>query len=387
MTTPLATPLAEGPAPFSKKGSGLGGVTDLLECSVCLEPLGLDHKVLPCQHTFCLPCLQDISRKRGGAGGVFLCPECRNEVTVPISSLPSNVILNRILSGLELEQLQLQKEGGGSPAPLVKRAPPPPLAIGEHRRLPLPSPPKSENNNIPGNWATNPFLAATASTPPTSPVPVLPPKTTHTAPPPLPARPNPAPHQVFRALYDYKPVKPDELALKKDEVYFVIEKCQDGWYKGSSLTSLKTGVFPGNYVQHVQHEKNKTAGTEQQQQKQQQQTGSDLIDFSADIMACFGTNKQIVPPNKTLPLSDDTKQQQQEEQQQKSKQQQQQQQQKLLLYRATMPFPSSSQFELELKQNDVIIMNKIRQDGWCKGTLQRTGQTGLFPLSFVEKIK
>ena len=58
----------------------------------------------------------------------------------------------------------------------------------------------------------------------------------------------------------------------------------------------------------------------------------------------------------------------------------------LILYRATLPFPASSQYELELKMGDVIIMNKIREDGWCKGTLQRSGQTGLFPLSFVEKI-
>ena len=51
-----------------------------------------------------------------------------------------------------------------------------------------------------------------------------------------------------------------------------------------------------------------------------------------------------------------------------------------------MPFPSSSQYELELKQSDIIVMGRIREDGWCKGTLQRSGQTGLFPLSFVEKI-
>ena len=89
-------------------------------------------------------------------------------------------------------------------------------------------------------------------------------------PPPVPARPHPQPHQVYRALYDYNPAKADELALKKDDLYFVIEKCQDGWYKGSSLSTLKTGVFPGNYVQHVDNE---------QQQKKQQQ--SDLIDLSA----------------------------------------------------------------------------------------------------------
>ena len=94
-------------------------------------------------------------------------------------------------------------------------------------------------------------------------------------PPPVPARPQPQPHQVYRALYDYNPAKADELALKKDDLYFVIEKCQDGWYKGSSLSTLKTGVFPGNYVQHVDNEQQQ----HQQQQKKQQQ--SDLIDLSA----------------------------------------------------------------------------------------------------------
>ena len=85
---------------------------------------------------------------------------------------------------------------------------------------------------------------------------------------------------MYRALYDYKPVKPDELALKKDELYFVIEKCQDGWFKGSSLNSLKTGVFPGNYVLRVQEKKN----------RKKDLGSADLIDFTSDIMDVFGAN-------------------------------------------------------------------------------------------------
>lgn len=30
----------------------------ILECSVCLERLKADARVLPCQHTFCLDCLR-----------------------------------------------------------------------------------------------------------------------------------------------------------------------------------------------------------------------------------------------------------------------------------------------------------------------------------------
>lgn len=50
------------------------------------------------------------------------------------------------------------------------------------------------------------------------------------------------------ALYPYKPRKGDELELKRGQLYMVTECCQDGWYKGTSLKTNFSGVFPGNYV-------------------------------------------------------------------------------------------------------------------------------------------
>ncbi|KAG7268832.1 hypothetical protein CRUP_032582, partial [Coryphaenoides rupestris] len=55
----------------------------------------------------------------------------------------------------------------------------------------------------------------------------------------------------YLALYAYKPQKADELELRKGEMYRVTEKCQDGWFKGTSLRTGATGVFPGNYVTPV----------------------------------------------------------------------------------------------------------------------------------------
>ena len=149
--------------PASKKGSVTETLSDLLECSVCLESLDLHHKVLPCQHTFCLSCLEDViakNKKSGGnqvekAGVLFLCPECRYEVTTPVSSLPTNVILNRILSGLQTTTQQTTTSSTTSATPQnlgisstttvlseddlgkknsfsqIKKAPPAPLAIGK----------------------------------------------------------------------------------------------------------------------------------------------------------------------------------------------------------------------------------------------------------------
>lgn len=55
----------------------------------------------------------------------------------------------------------------------------------------------------------------------------------------------------YLALYAYKSQKADELELRKGEMYRVTEKCQDGWFKGTSLRTAASGVFPGNYVTPV----------------------------------------------------------------------------------------------------------------------------------------
>lgn len=55
----------------------------------------------------------------------------------------------------------------------------------------------------------------------------------------------------YVALYPYKPQKSDELELRKGAIYMVTERCQDGWYKGTSNRTQKCGVFPGNYVAYM----------------------------------------------------------------------------------------------------------------------------------------
>nr|XP_021516092.1 E3 ubiquitin-protein ligase SH3RF1 [Meriones unguiculatus]XP_021516093.1 E3 ubiquitin-protein ligase SH3RF1 [Meriones unguiculatus] len=56
---------------------------------------------------------------------------------------------------------------------------------------------------------------------------------------------------VYVAIYPYTPRKEDELELRKGEMFLVFERCQDGWYKGTSMHTSKIGVFPGNYVAPV----------------------------------------------------------------------------------------------------------------------------------------
>lgn len=52
----------------------------------------------------------------------------------------------------------------------------------------------------------------------------------------------------YVAVYPYTPRKEDELELRKGEMFLVFERCQDGWFKGTSMHTSRIGVFPGNYV-------------------------------------------------------------------------------------------------------------------------------------------
>ncbi|XP_062281803.1 E3 ubiquitin-protein ligase SH3RF2 [Scomber scombrus] len=71
----------------------------LLECPLCLEQLDVSAKVLPCQHTFCMSCLQ----KQEAAHPQLLCPECRTPVPArTVEELPANILLVRLLEGLQV---------------------------------------------------------------------------------------------------------------------------------------------------------------------------------------------------------------------------------------------------------------------------------------------
>eukprot|EP00064_Thunnus_orientalis_P016459 superscaffoldBa00003270_g16524 len=70
----------------------------LLKCPLCLEQLDVSAKVLPCQHTFCMSCLQE----QEAANSQLLCPECLAPVPArTVEELPANILLVQLLEGLQ----------------------------------------------------------------------------------------------------------------------------------------------------------------------------------------------------------------------------------------------------------------------------------------------
>jgi len=479
-------------------------LSELLECSICLEQLSHRNKVLPCQHTFCTQCLKDVYNKRQ----MLDCPECRKKVTDPIDSLPPNILANRILESMGQQQQSPRpvtptpvKNVSGPTLPLPRRPPSivktpvitPPVINAPVIKPPVISPPllspvQAATPSIPGNHQTNPFLdlidassyydqqmelcskmsksqihhtTSSAVAPPRPPSSLTPSSSlisssTNQRPvsmsrdlsgpireqisssgPPLPdrnkvqsrqdnvvsdstkewqlspraildpPRSSPSmssitptsPSQMFRAVFEYAAVQKDELSLRRGELYTVTERCHDGWCKGQSVKTGQIGVFPGNYVKEYD---GKQAKKGKSRREAQQVTEGPLIDLSAaqPMRGQYSGHVTSVDQSEgAQPETDaerlaklkairETLRQAQHQMSAKPGQRgaAAQTKSKGESYRCIVPFPASSEYEVSLQLGDVVTLVKRREDGWCKGTHHRTGKTGLFPASFVDKI-
>ncbi|XP_048050760.1 E3 ubiquitin-protein ligase SH3RF3-like isoform X2 [Megalobrama amblycephala] len=171
---------------------------DLLECSVCLERLDTSAKVLPCQHTFCRRCLENIVSSRHE----LRCPECRILVDCAVDDLPANILLVRLLDGIK----QRPKNGGGRTS-LVG------CAAGVSA-----SPPGTAVRDLP---------VATRSSPVKN-VPQLP---------------------CGKALYSYEGKEPGDLKFNKGDIIILRRKVDENWFHGE-LNGLH-GFLPASYIQCI----------------------------------------------------------------------------------------------------------------------------------------
>ena len=83
-----------------------------LTCAVCLSVF-TDPKLLPCHHTFCALCIQDIADRHQGS--CFPCPACREPTSLPpggAAALQSNFYIRKEeLDGARKGELCLTHEG------------------------------------------------------------------------------------------------------------------------------------------------------------------------------------------------------------------------------------------------------------------------------------
>ncbi|XP_054000393.1 E3 ubiquitin-protein ligase SH3RF3-like isoform X3 [Hylaeus anthracinus] len=187
-------------------------LNDLLECSVCLERLDTSSKVLPCQHTFCKKCLEEIVSTHRE----LRCPECRVLVDAKVDDLPPNVLLMRILEGM-------RNAAPKQTAKFVSKSNSGPQRLfGGHQ---VTSAPIVTTSLTATTFANEPVRHANAA-----------------------AKQVQVHNQAYgRAIYDYMSKVPGDLSFKKGDIVILRKKIDNNWYFGESANNY--GVFPLSYVQ------------------------------------------------------------------------------------------------------------------------------------------
>ncbi|XP_052247696.1 E3 ubiquitin-protein ligase SH3RF3-like [Dreissena polymorpha] len=175
-------------------------LSELLECSVCLEQLDDTSKVLPCQHTFCKRCLENIFNTKHE----LRCPECRFLVEMRVEDLPCNILLIRLLEGLKT-----QARGTSS-------------LVQERRRDPVGSPAKADNSveAVTAFARQQQQRQAVAGTRPCA-----------------------------KALYNYDAKEASDLTFMKGDIVYLRKQVDENWYHGEF--NSQHGYFPVSYVQVI----------------------------------------------------------------------------------------------------------------------------------------
>ena len=73
-------------------------ISEEIKCPICLEQLK-QPKILPCQHTYCLDCLEEVAKLNNP--DTVDCPECRREFKIPpesgVKGFPENRLMKFLL--------------------------------------------------------------------------------------------------------------------------------------------------------------------------------------------------------------------------------------------------------------------------------------------------
>lgn len=78
---------------------------DLMTCPVCAQ-LFREPKILPCLHSFCMPCLESLVSFDAQHRSSLICPQCRRRVQIPgegVSSLQTNLFAQNMLTVIALD--------------------------------------------------------------------------------------------------------------------------------------------------------------------------------------------------------------------------------------------------------------------------------------------
>lgn len=176
------------------------------------------------------------------------------------------------------------------------------------------------------------------------------------------------------ALFDYRVKRPDELALSKNDKISVLERNDDGWWRGINRTTSsadgncnREGWFPSNFVRELyfskyspskQHHPH-TNGNLEKPAAAQQQKKSSSIETEPTISRTNGTTEPVAAVSTDAALP----------------------------YSAMYSFKASNDDELSFERHEVlsILDHPACGHNWLRAR-NADGHIGLVPRNFIEPL-
>ncbi|XP_056012715.1 E3 ubiquitin-protein ligase SH3RF3-like isoform X3 [Ostrea edulis] len=371
-------------------------LNELLECSVCLERLDHTSKVLPCQHTFCRRCLDEIyCMKRE-----LRCPECRTVVEIPVEELPSNILLIRLLEGLKTKN---SSERSRSPRKFEEHTP-----FGGHTSkqqsfaLNQPSAKALYNydateqsdlsfkkgdiillkKQVDENWYQGELNNRQGFFPATYVQVIV-------------ALPATIPQ--CRGLYDFdvedENDKKDCLCFKKDEILTVIKRVDSNWIEGKK--GEKIGIFPISFVELNDAAKALISSKSSTNRSLELSSKGNLEIPPPSSASGHARSPPPVPrkgPEQSPSVTDQAGLGSREKTSSSRgaaslQENSNSSTSKTKIFVALYNYTPQKDDEVELKKGDYYSVIEACHDGWFKGRCLKTGKAGVFPGNYVQKVR
>ncbi|XP_039632366.1 E3 ubiquitin-protein ligase SH3RF1-like isoform X2 [Polypterus senegalus] len=331
----------------------------LLDCPVCFERLNVTARVLPCQHTFCNPCLLRLACP----GTEFRCPECRTPIGCGIEELPANLLLVRLLESIkkvsngasssgQVSQDSPDKNSSKNPESQVKMLSEVRRSLGgvpcaralfdyggnDPRHLKFkPGDIILLKRQVDDNWFHGEVNGASGLIP-ASYVQII---TKLPQPPPL-----------CRALYTFEMKEKEDvdkhcLMFAKDDIITVIRRVDENWAEGK--LGNKVGIFPLLFTEVSRASVGKTQS----------------LDFSSSCSPPAMAHHSLSCPVENIPLK---------------------KQVSVSVCTVLYPYVPQRPEELELQKGEMIGIYGKHQEGWLRGLSLRTGKGGILPGNYVTPV-
>ncbi|XP_069130487.1 serine-rich adhesin for platelets-like isoform X3 [Argopecten irradians] len=216
---------------------------------------------------------------------------------------------------------------------------------------------------------------------------------------------------LYKALHAYEVTQEGQLAFRKGDTITVLEKTNDGWWKGT--LDDREGWFPGSFVKAIQQQKSTSEGEEKKEGEDEPDSENPKPRVSSFLLSKdqrprsmhlprshsdrYSPMRQLTPKRDSWALGKEVSTPRVPQLEKKGDDSVDGISANHLRdfhlhstagrrYQALYPYIANFKSEISLQEGEIIKGIEKDKNGWMKGQRECTGETGWFPAVYVQEL-